>query len=126
MHRTTLSVLLIPLVALAMLTGCGREKEPTVAFVTNGVASFWVLAQAGANQAAEDLDINVDVRMPDGLVDQNRIIEDLLVNDVLGIAISPIDGVNQNTKLNEAAARTHLITHDSRGSGELHALVPKL
>ncbi|QKK10145.1 MAG: sugar-binding protein [Planctomycetota bacterium] len=96
-----------------MLTGCGREKEPTVAFVTNGVASFWVLAQAGANQAAEDLDINVDVRMPDGLVDQNRIIEDLLVNDVLGIAISPIDGVNQNTKLNEAAARTHLITHDS-------------
>lgn len=113
MHRTTLSVLLIPLVALAMLTGCGREKEPTVAFVTNGVASFWVLAQAGANQAAEDLDINVDVRMPDGLVDQNRIIEDLLVNDVLGIAISPIDGVNQNTKLNEAAARTHLITHDS-------------
>lgn len=113
MRRTTLSVLLIPLTALAMLTGCGREKEPTVAFVTNGVASFWVLAQAGANQAAEDLDINVDVRMPDGLVDQNRIIEDLLVNDVVGIAISPIDGVNQNAKLNEAAARTHLITHDS-------------
>ena len=113
MRRTTLSVLLIPLTALAMLAGCGREKEPTVAFVTNGVASFWVLAQAGANQAADDLDINVDVRMPDGLVDQNRIIEDLLVNNVLGIAISPIDGVNQNAKLNEAAARTHLITHDS-------------
>ena len=113
MRRTTLSVLLVSLAVLAMLTGCGREKEPTVAFVTNGVASFWVLAQAGANQAAEDLDINVDVRMPDGLVDQNRIIEDLLVNDVVGIAISPIDGVNQNAKLNEAAARTHLITHDS-------------
>lgn len=113
MRRTTLSALLVPLTLFAMLTGCGREKEPTVAFVTNGVASFWVLAQAGANQAAEDLDINVDVRMPDGLVDQNRIIEDLLVNDVVGIAISPIDGVNQNAKLNEAAARTHLITHDS-------------
>lgn len=110
-------VVLVPALVVVALGGCGKPAEPTVAFVTNGVASFWVIAEAGARAGAVDNDINVDVRMPDGIVDQNRIIEDLLVKGVLGIAISPIDGENQNAKLNEAAARTHLITHDSDAPG---------
>lgn len=110
----------------SLLIGCSRDEggpaaggdggspaQPKVAFLTNGVASFWVLADAGAQDAGEEFDARVDVRMPNGIVDQNRMIEDLLVTGVEGIAISPIDGVNQNEKLNEAAARTHLITHDS-------------
>lgn len=127
MQRFTALLATAAIAGLAMFSGCGKpaddsttpqgtpkaEGKPTVAFVTNGVASFWVLAEAGARAAAADFDANVDVRMPDGIVDQNRIIEDLLVKGVDGIAISPIDGENQNVKLNEAAGRTHLITHDS-------------
>ncbi|MBZ0173208.1 MAG: substrate-binding domain-containing protein, partial [Phycisphaerales bacterium] len=86
---------------LAMAPGCGKPgggastDTPRVAFVTNGIASFWTLAEAGAKAGAEEFGAEVDVRMPSsGIVDQNRIIEDLLVKGVDGIAISPIDGVN--------------------------------
>ena len=41
----------------------GLEK-PTVAFVTNGIASFWLIAEAGAKKAAQDFNVNVEVREP--------------------------------------------------------------
>ncbi len=102
--------------ALACAGGCEKENSggrPSVAFVTNGVANFWTIAEAGVRAAADEFDCDADIRMPNGIVDQNRIIEDLIARKVDGIAISPIDGVNQNEKINEAAARTKLITHDS-------------
>ena len=42
-----------------------------------------------------------------------RIIEDLLTKGIDGIAVSPIDPVNQTELLNQAAKKTTLITHDS-------------
>ena len=113
---------------VALAGGCKKEDpkagdgatngRPSVSFVTNGVSNFWTLAEAGVNAAAKDFDCDADMRVPtNGVVDQNRIIEDLLARNVDGIAITPIDGVNQNVKLNEAAARTHLITHDSDAPG---------
>ncbi len=115
---------LLTLFMTLAVTGCGDadkgtadkdgEKKPSVAFITNGVADFWTYSKAGAIAGAREFDADVDVRMPaDGIVDQKRIIEDLLVRGVDGIAISPIDVDNQNGQLNEAAASTHLITHDS-------------
>ncbi len=112
------------LLAIAITVSCKKDEngdmgaikpaaKPSVAFVTNGVANFWTIAEAGVNAAAEEFDCNADVRMPNGIMDQNRVIEELISKNVDGIAISPIDGVNQNEKINEAAARTHLITHDS-------------
>lgn len=90
------------------------EDAPTVAFVTNGIASFWVIAEAGARKAAEDFKVNLEVRMPpDGVGDQKRMVEELLALGVDGIAISPIDPANQTDLLNQAAAQTILITHDS-------------
>ena len=56
----------------------------------------------------------VDVRMPaEGVIDQKRILEDLLARGVDGIAISPIDPDNQKDLINESARRTNLITQDS-------------
>ncbi|MFT5374773.1 MAG: ribose transport system substrate-binding protein [Candidatus Latescibacterota bacterium] len=49
----------------------------------------------------------------EGVADQKRIVQALLARGVDGIAISPIDPDNQTSLLNEAAAKTHLITHDS-------------
>ena len=115
------------LILATALTGCdsgdGQETNtnnntqgprPTVAYVTNGVASFWDIAQAGAEQAATDLGVEVLVQMPiDGVQDQKRMLEDLITRQVDGVAVSPIDSDNQLDLLNQVAAATTLITQDS-------------
>ena len=92
-----------------------QEKDtPRVAFVTNGVASFWVIAQKGAEDAGAKVGADVSVHMPtSGIGDQKRILEDLMVKRVDGIAVSPIDPANQTRLLDTIARRTNLITHDS-------------
>ena len=129
------TVIFIAAAALVLqLTGCGSgpapehtggpvapggtapdsTKKPSVAFVTNGVASFWVIAEKGARAGAKDFNADVDVEMPaKGVGDQKSIVQNLLTKGVDGIAISPIDPANQSELLNEAAAHTRLITHDS-------------
>jgi ribose transport system substrate-binding protein len=88
--------------------------RPTVAFVTNGIASFWTIAQAGAEAAANDLGVECLVRMPsEGVADQKRILEELIARRVDGVAVSPINPDNQAGILNEVAANTLLITQDS-------------
>lgn len=122
------------------LVGCGKEgggsatngttpanttpaasaggKKPTFAYVTNGIASFWNVAAAGVMAAEKDLGVNTVVRMPpEGVADQKRMIEELLVRGVDGIAISPIDPANQLQLINQAAAQTKVITHDSDAPG---------
>lgn len=101
--------------------GAGEQAAPaasgqsvTVAFVTNGIASFWDVAEKGAKDAATKFGVQVDVRMPpNGAEDQKRMLEDLLVSGVKGIAVSPIDPVNQHDLLENIASATKLITHDS-------------
>ncbi len=116
--------LIIPaLLALTvtLLGGCkpsGVPEQPSgrkkVAFVSNGVASFWTIAAAGVKAGGAKFGMDAETLMPvEGISDQKRIIEDLLTRGVDGIAISPIDPVNQSEILNQAARRTKLITHDS-------------
>jgi len=107
------------LASLLVVAGCGRGATPTdgeirVAYVTNGIDPFWTIAEAGALAAARDLEVNCEVLMPPrGLVDQTRMIESLLARNIDGIAISPIDAANQVDMINQAAARTVVITQDS-------------
>jgi ribose transport system substrate-binding protein len=123
---------LLPAASL-ILTGCGQKPaneaggstdggstaasgdKPTVAFVTNCVASFWNIAKAGVLAGGKDFDANVEVKMPPSgdPVEQQRIMEELLAKGVTGIAISPIDPASQKKLLNEAAGKTNLITQDS-------------
>ncbi len=91
--------------------GAGKKK---VAFVTNGVASFWTIAAAGVKAGGEKFGVDAETLMPvEGISDQKRILEDLLTRGIDGIAVSPIDPTNQSDILNQAAKRTKLITHDS-------------
>jgi len=116
------------LIISTAIPGCAQEKgngNPTtsnsssgekndVAFITNGIASFWVIAQKGAEKAGKDLGVNVEVRMPpQGVTDQKRMVQELLAQGVDGIAISPIDPDNQNDLLQEIADNSILITQDS-------------
>jgi len=90
------------------------QERPTVAFVTNGVDPFWVIAEKGALDGGIDFNVNVKVRMPpSGVEDQKRMVQDLLTQGIDGVAISPIDPDNQGDLLKEIADHTNLITHDS-------------
>jgi ribose transport system substrate-binding protein len=107
-------------VSAVALTGCDRSSgaksagKPRIAYVTNGIDSFWVIAEAGAKAGGQKYDADVEVHMPaQGIADQKRIMEDLLTRGVDGIAISPIDGENQTALINQAAQRTKVITQDS-------------
>lgn len=92
-----------------------KREKPELAYVTNCVASFWVIADAGAQAAAKEVGANVEVLMPPtGVADeQKRMLESLRARGVDGVAVSPIDPSNQVTLLNEVASATNLITHDS-------------
>jgi ribose transport system substrate-binding protein len=95
-----------------------RSRKPHVAYVTNGVDSFWVIAEAGAKAGGRKYDAEVEVHMPaQGVGDQKRIIEDLIIRGVDGIAISPIDAGNETALINQAAERTRVITQDSDAPG---------
>lgn len=118
---------------LIALAGCGKPTEtgdssapgasspsasnsakPKLAYVTNGIDPFWNTAAAGVRAAAKEFDAECEVMMPaKGIVDQNRMLETLLARGIDGIAISPIDAQNQVGVIDEACARTHVITHDS-------------
>jgi ribose transport system substrate-binding protein len=90
------------------------EERIRVAYVTNGVLPFWIIAEAGAKAGAKEFDVDCEVLMPPkGIVDQKRMIETALVNGIDGIAISPIDAANQVDFINQAAAVTNVITQDS-------------
>jgi ribose transport system substrate-binding protein len=91
-------------------------KRPKVAYVTNGVASFWTIAQKGAEAAAKEFDCDVVVKMPtadSAVANQKRILEELLSSGIDGVAVSPIDPDNQTEILNTVAGETSLITHDA-------------
>ncbi|MDG2206448.1 MAG: sugar-binding protein [Pirellulales bacterium] len=103
-----------------ILVGCSGNRteessQPKVAYITNGIASFWNYAERGAKDAAEEFDVNVNVQMPgtNAVEDQKRMCQDLLAQGIDGMAISPVDPDNQGDLLAEIAQRTRLITHDS-------------
>ena len=124
MHRTSA---IATLLLLVFSLGCGKsgtggagaggansEEKPHIAYITNGVASFWVIAEAGAKFGGEEVGADVTVLMPsEGASDQKRMIEDMITKGVDGIAVSPIDPKNQTDLLNKAAKYTKLITQDS-------------
>lgn len=105
----------ICLAILFLMIGCADRKDsPKLAFVSNGVASFWTIAQRGVEKAGADLGVDVSVHMPaEGVSDQKRILEDLLTRGVDGIAVSPIDPSNQTDFLNQIEKHVKLITCDS-------------
>ena len=117
------SILAILSFGFALLPGCGNEraveedKTPKLAFVTNGIANFWSIAETGALKAGEDFGCQVEVKMPPSeggrAANQKRMLEQLLSKGIEGIAISPVDPANQTGILNEVGDNSHFITHDS-------------
>ncbi|MDQ2921760.1 MAG: sugar-binding protein [Acidobacteriota bacterium] len=94
----------------------GAGKKHRVAFVTNNASDYWTIARKGTEKAqAETPNVEVDFRIDsDGTAaEQQRVVDDLLAKGIEGIAISPVDPVNQTPMLNKAAAQALVITQDS-------------
>jgi ribose transport system substrate-binding protein len=91
------------------------DGKVTIAFVTNQIADFWQIAKAGCLDAQKDFDVTVEVRMPSraDVVEQKRVVEDLITRGIDGIAISPLDADNQIEWINSIADKVPLLTHDS-------------
>jgi ribose transport system substrate-binding protein len=92
------------------------SKKHKLAFVTNNASDFWTIARKGTEKAAADIPgIEVEFRITsDGTAaEQQRVVDDLLAKGVNGIAISPVDPMNQSPMLNRAASQALVVTQDS-------------
>ncbi len=91
------------------------EGKIKVAFVTNNTSDFWAIAEAGTKKAEKEFGCDVVFRRPatNSAQEQQQIMEDVIVNGVSGIAISPNDPKNLTEILNGFAKQVNLITQDS-------------
>ncbi len=93
-----------------------KNDQPTVAFVTNNTATFWTIAQRGAEKAAAEFEVNLEFKMPakGNASEQKQIIEDLLTRGVKGMAVSPNDSKNMsNFFKTEVNAKIPLVMQDN-------------
>ena len=120
-----MNVFRVTLVGVCLLIGlmdaaCSSTQQQSsakkLAFVTNNAADFWTIARKGCEQADSELgNVDVEFRIPsDGTAaEQRRIVDDLLAKGVSGLAISPVDPVNQTQMINEVAKQILVLTQDS-------------
>jgi ribose transport system substrate-binding protein len=104
------------LLVLGACKNTGGVKRHKLAFVTNNASDFWTIARKGTEKAAAELpntDIEFKIDSDGTAAEQQRVVDDLLAKGVDGIAISPVDPVNQLQMLNRAAQQAIVVTQDS-------------
>ena len=91
-------------------------KIKRLGFIALAPADFWTIARKGAEKADAELDdVTLDFRTSaDGTAaEQKRIVDDLLAKGIDGVAISPVDPVNQTPMINDVSKKVLVITQDS-------------
>lgn len=110
------------LLVMLVFTGCTKTstssgvKKHKLAFVTNNASDFWTIARKGTEKANTEIpSVSAEFRITsDGTAaEQQRVVEELLAKGVEGIAISPVDPINQSPMLNRAASQALVVTQDS-------------
>jgi ribose transport system substrate-binding protein len=97
-------------------SGGSGEKPLKLAFITANASDFWTIARSGVNAAKSEVpNVSIDFRIPsDGTAaEQTRILDDLIVRGMDGIAICPVDPSNQTEILDRAAEKALVVTQDS-------------
>lgn len=100
------------LVFLAAMTGCGKqeaekEKQTTViAVIPKGtIHEFWKTVHAGAQQAANELGVEIIWKGPlkeDDRESQIAVVENLITRGVSGIVLAPLDNTALRGPVNQA------------------------
>jgi ribose transport system substrate-binding protein len=119
------------IVSATLIAGCTKKSEtgtaapPTTgapaaatyrfAFVTNNSSDFWNIAEKGLRKAERDFSVKVDMFRPlkGEIADQQRFLEDIMVQSFDGVAISPINPDAMTGTFDKVAAKMPLVTHDS-------------
>jgi ribose transport system substrate-binding protein len=91
------------------------EGSYKFAFVTNNSSDFWNIGEKGLRKAEKDLGVKVEMFRPlkGEVADQQRFLEDIVVQGYAGVAISPINPDAMTEVFNRVAARIPLVTTDS-------------
>ncbi|MEQ8848957.1 substrate-binding domain-containing protein [Botrimarina sp.] len=90
-----------------------------VAFITGGPGDYWEAAIAGAQAAALDKGIELDVRSPtdaENIEQQMQLLSVAGSSQVDGVAISPIDADRQTKLITQVAGLKPLVTFDADAS----------
>jgi ribose transport system substrate-binding protein len=117
-RRVTLLALAAAVGALACKKGehaAGAPGSYRFAFVTNNSSDFWNIGEKGLRKAEKDLGVRVDMFRPlkGEVADQQRFLEDIMVQGYDGVAISPINPDAMTEVFQRVAARMPLVTTDS-------------
>ena len=91
-------------------------KSLKFAFVTNNASDYWTVARKGVEKADEELpNVSVEVQLPSPgtAAEQTQLVNNLLAKDIDGMAISPVDPINQTELLDKAADQALVFTQDS-------------
>ena len=85
------------------------------AFVTNNSSDFWNIAEKGVRKAEKDLGIKAQVFRPlkTEVSEQQRFIEDILVQGFDGMAICAINPDAMTPLLDRVAGKMPVVVHDS-------------
>jgi len=85
------------------------------AFVTNNSSDFWNIGEKVLRKVEKELGVKVDMFRPlkGEVADQQRFLEDIMVQGYDGVAISPINPDAMTEVFNRVAARMPLVTTDS-------------
>ena len=97
-------------------TSAGGDQAPLrLAFVSNNSSDFWNIGEKGLRKAEKDFGISVSMFRPlkGEVSDQQRFLEDILVQGFQGVAISPINPDAMTGIFEKVAAKIPLVTADS-------------
>ena len=92
----------------------GATGKPAFDFIVGGPDPFWNQVIAGAEAAADELDVDLHVHIPSGVpADQTKVLAQLEGVASQGVAISPIAPDEQTRLLSRMAAKTLVVTFDN-------------
>lgn len=92
------------------------QQVPTIVFLTGGSGPYWQLTSLGAEAAAAELGVELDIKMPSGdedIGEQTQMLVKLKPDNLGGVAVSPLNAEGQTRLINRLAERTNVVTFDS-------------
>jgi ribose transport system substrate-binding protein len=104
-----------PAVPASAPAPAGGAPTYKFAFVTNNSSDFWNIAEKGVRKAEKDLGIKAEVFRPlrTEVAEQQRYVEDILVQKFDGLAICAINPDAMTPLLDRVADKMPVIVHDS-------------